>query len=75
MISAVIKSNIKQQEIKDLVAAFHKLLEDALSKLQMQCRKGVYFSFDIGWYSGQNPLSVPKVICRQSLKSLLSPKI
>ena len=35
MISADVKSNTKQQEIKDLVAASYKLLE-VPSKLQMQ---------------------------------------
>ena len=46
MISADIKSNINQQEIRDLVTASHKLLQDVPSKLQMQCTEGVYFSFD-----------------------------
>ena len=41
-----IKSNIKQQEIRDLVTASHKLLQDVPSKFQMQCTEGVYFSFD-----------------------------
>ena len=36
MISADVKSNIKQQEIKDLVAVSYKLLEEVPSKLQMQ---------------------------------------
>ena len=35
MISAHVKSNIKQQEIKDLVAAFYKLLY-IHSKIQIQ---------------------------------------
>ena len=35
MISADIKSNIKQQEIKDLVTASHKILEDVTSKIQI----------------------------------------
>ena len=35
MISAGVKSNIKQ-EIKDLVAAFYKLLSEVPSKLQIQ---------------------------------------
>ena len=42
MISAGVKTNIKQQqEIKDLVAVSYKFLE----------KKGLYFSFDFGWYS------------------------
>ena len=53
MISADAKSNIKQQEIKDLVAASYKLLQEVPSKLHIQCKKGVYFSFDFGWYSIQ----------------------
>ena len=36
MISADVKPNIKQQEIKDLVAASYKLLEQVPSKLQIQ---------------------------------------
>ena len=36
MISVDVKSNIKQQEIKDLVAASYKLLEEVPSKLQIQ---------------------------------------
>ena len=36
MISAGVKSNIKQQEIKDLAAAFYKLLKQVPSKLQIQ---------------------------------------
>ena len=45
-----VKSNIKQQEIKDQVAA-SKLLWEVPSKLQIQRKKGLYFSFDFGWYS------------------------
>ena len=51
MISANVKSNIKQQEIKDLVAAFYIFLQEVPSKLQIQCKKGVYFATDFGWYS------------------------
>ena len=35
MISADVESNTKQQEIKDLVVASHKLLEEVHSKLQI----------------------------------------
>ena len=45
-----VKSNIKQQEIKDQVAAT-KWLWEVASKLQIQRKKGFYFSFDFGWYS------------------------
>ena len=51
MISANVKSNINQEEIKDLVAASYKFLEEVPSNLQIQCEKGVYFSIDFGWYS------------------------
>ena len=43
MKSADVKANIKQQETKDLVAVS--------SKLKIQCKKGVHFSFVFGWYS------------------------
>ena len=36
MISAGVESNITQKEIKDLVAAFYKFLQEVLSKLQLQ---------------------------------------
>ena len=36
MIPANVKSNVKQQQIKDLVAASYKLLEEVPSKLQIQ---------------------------------------
>ena len=36
MTSADVKSNIKQLEIKDLVAASYKLLEEVPSKLQIR---------------------------------------
>ena len=48
MISADVKSNIKQKDIKDAVAASYKLLQEVPSKLQIQCKKGIYFSFDFG---------------------------
>ena len=51
MISADVKANIKQQEIKDLVAVSEKFLLEVPSKLEMQCKNGVYFSFDFVWYS------------------------
>ena len=36
MISVNVKSNIKQQEIRDLVASSYKLFEEVPSKLQIQ---------------------------------------
>ena len=60
MISVDVKSNIKQQEIKDLVAASYKLLEEVPSKQGGLGEGG-------GLHNGQNPLSVTKVVYRQSL--------
>ena len=40
--------NIKQQELKDLVAYFRKKY---IQKFEIQYKKGVYFSFDFGSYS------------------------
>ena len=37
--------------MKVLVAASYKLLQEVRSKLQIQCKKSVYFLFDFGWYS------------------------
>ena len=51
MISADVKANIKQQEIKDLVNISYKFSKEVLSKLEMQCKKGVHFSFVFAWYS------------------------
>ena len=39
MISADVKVNVKQEEIKELV--------------EIQCRKGMNFSLKFGWYSIQ----------------------
>ena len=43
MIPADVKSNIKQQEIKDLVVASYKLLEELPSKLQIQLKRVCIF--------------------------------
>ena len=54
MISADVKSNIKQQEIKDLVAASYKLPINNLQNFKYN-KKVVYFSFDFGYRSiGRN---------------------
>ena len=45
MISADFKANIKQ-EIKKLVAASKKFLQEIPSKLETQCKKGVHFLFN-----------------------------
>ena len=51
-----VKANIKQQEIKDLVALSYKFfylssLKKKKEKLEIQCKNRVYFSFDPGWYT------------------------
>ena len=43
------KKLINHKEIKDLVAVSYNFLLP--SKLEIQCKKGMYFSFDLGWYS------------------------
>ena len=53
MISADVKSSIKQQEIKDLASGCHILqIISRSSYLQnfKYNKKGVYFSFDFVWY-------------------------
>ena len=40
---------ISQQEIKDLVAVSYKFLEEVPSKIEIQRKKGMYFSFDFGF--------------------------
>ena len=48
LISADVKANIKQQEIKVLVAVSYKFLcEEVPSKLEIQCKKGMYFYFHL----------------------------
>ena len=51
MISADVKANIKQQDVKVLVAVSYKFLYEVPSNLELQCKKDVYFSFDISWNS------------------------
>ena len=43
MIPADVKSNIKQQQIKDLEAVSYKLLEEVLLKFQIQQKGCVIF--------------------------------
>ena len=43
MISADVKVNIKQQKINYLVAVSCKFLQDEPSKLEIPCKKGMYF--------------------------------
>ena len=54
MISSNVKANVKQQQTKDLaVVPFFFFFKKVPSKLEIQCKKGVYFLFDFGWYSIQ----------------------
>ena len=60
--SADVKADVKQQEIKEegegggiqeLVAVSRNFLKGIPSKLEIQCRTGVYFSFNFAWNSIQ----------------------
>ena len=51
MIPADVKDNAKQQGINNLMVGSCKFLEEVPEKLEIQCKKGMYFSFDFGWYS------------------------
>ena len=53
MISADVKANLKQQEIKEIEAASYKFLWEGPTKLEMQCKKGMCFSFNFGLHSIQ----------------------
>ena len=82
MISPDARADVKQQEIKELVAVSYNVLWEALSKLEIKCQAGVCFLFDFGWYwycplrtgggefylTDKNPLSVTKFICWSYLK-------
>ena len=37
--------------MKDLVAVSYKFLQVVPTKLEIQCNKGMYFSFNFGWNS------------------------
>ena len=50
MISADVKANKNNKQIKDLALPY-KFLNDVTSKLEIQYERGMYFSFDFGWYS------------------------
>ena len=43
MLYADIKANAKQQEINYLVAVSYEVLPEVPSKLEIQCKKGMYF--------------------------------
>ena len=66
MISSNIKTAVKQ-EIKELVTVSYNFSQKYL-KIEIQYKAGLYFAFNLGWYSTQfDLLSVMKDICRQSL--------
>ena len=48
MVSANVKADIKKQEIKYLVAYLTNVYKNYL---EIQYKKGLYFSFNFGWYS------------------------
>ena len=41
--SADVKATVKQQEINYLVAAYYKFLQEVPSKLEIKCKKSMYF--------------------------------
>ena len=52
MISADVKyKTTRNKRYSGCIHSNYKLLDEVPSKLQIQCKKGVYFSFDFGWYS------------------------
>ena len=48
MVSANVKADINKQEIKYLVAYLTNVYKNYL---EIQDKKGLYFSFNFGWYS------------------------
>ena len=70
-ISTDIKIDVKQ-EINKLVAVSYNFSQKSFLKIEMQYKAGLYFSFNLGWYSIQfDPLSVTKDICGRSLSGWL----
>ena len=53
MISADIKTDLKQQEIKELVAYLITFHRSTFSKLEIECEAGMLFPFNLGWCSIQ----------------------
>ena len=43
MISGDVKAKVKQQEINYQVTVLYKFLQEVPSKLEIQCKKGMYF--------------------------------
>ena len=50
IISADVKIDVKQQEIKELVAIFQLFIRNTFSKLEIPCKTDVYFSFNFAWW-------------------------
>ena len=50
---ADVKTDAKQQEIKELVALSWNVLQEVPSKREILWKTGVYFSFHFTWYSIQ----------------------
>ena len=50
---ADVKTDAKQQEIKELVALSWNVLQEVPSKREILWKTGVYFSFQFTWYSIQ----------------------
>ena len=53
MIPADIKTDVKQQEIKNWWLYLINFHRDTFSKLEMQCKAGIHIRFNLGWYSIQ----------------------
>ena len=54
MISANEKADVKQQEMKELVAVSFNFIKEVPSKLEILCCKTcMYFTFNFGWSSIQ----------------------
>ena len=47
----IAKKLYNKNEIKDLVSVCNNILHEVPSKLEIQCKKGMYFLFDFCWYS------------------------
>ena len=68
-------TNIKtdeKQEINKLVPVSYNFSQKYILKIEIQYKVGLYFSFNLDWYSIQfDPLSVTKDICWWSLSGWL----
>ena len=49
MLSVDVKANKNNKRRSGSLS--HNFLLEVPSKLEIQCKKGVHFSFDFGWYS------------------------